>query len=85
MGKLIGIGLNYSDDAAESGMAIPAEPIVFMKATSCIVGPNDNIQLPPGSMKCDWEVELGVVIGTRAKYVTENDAMASRRRILRRP
>lgn len=76
VGKFIGIGLNYSDHAAESGMAIPAEPIVFMKATSCIVGPNDNIQLPPGSMKCDWEVELGVVIGTRAKYVTENEAMA---------
>jgi len=76
VGKFICIGLNYSDHAAESGMAIPAEPIVFMKATSCIVGPNDNIELPRGSQKTDWEVELGVVIGKPAKYVTEQDALS---------
>jgi len=76
VGKFICIGLNYSDHAAESGMAVPAEPIVFMKATSCIVGPNDNIELPRGSQKTDWEVELGVVIGKRAKYVTEQDALS---------
>ena len=76
VGKFIGIGLNYSDHAAESGMPVPAEPIVFMKATSCIVGPNDNIELPRGSQKTDWEVELGVVIGKRAKYVTEQDALS---------
>ncbi len=63
VGKFICIGLNYSDHAAESGMTVPKEPIVFMKATSCIVGPNDNIELPRGSVKTDWEVELGVVIG----------------------
>ena len=76
IGKFIGIGLNYSDHAAESGMPIPAEPIVFMKPTSCIVGPCDDIQLPRGSTKTDWEVELGVVIGSPAKYVEEVDAMA---------
>jgi 2-keto-4-pentenoate hydratase/2-oxohepta-3-ene-1,7-dioic acid hydratase in catechol pathway len=76
VGKFIGIGLNYSDHAAESGMAVPSEPIVFMKATSCIVGPNDNIELPRGSQKTDWEVELGVVIGKPAKYVTEQDALS---------
>ena len=76
VGKFIGIGLNYSDHAAESGMAVPKEPIVFMKATSCIVGPNDNIELPRGSLKTDWEVELGVVIGKPAKYVTEADALS---------
>ena len=76
VGKFICIGLNYSDHAAESGMPVPAEPIVFMKATSCIVGPNDNIELPRGSQKTDWEVELGVVIGKRAKYVTEQDALS---------
>jgi len=76
VGKFICIGLNYSDHAAESGMAIPAEPIVFMKATSCIVGPNDDVELPRGSVKTDWEVELGVVIGTRAKYVTRQDALS---------
>ncbi len=76
VGKFICIGLNYSDHAAESGMAVPKEPIVFMKATSCIVGPNDNIELPRGSLKTDWEVELGVVIGTPAKYVTEADALS---------
>ena len=76
VGKFICIGLNYSDHAAESGMAVPKEPIVFMKATSCIVGPNDNLELPRGSEKTDWEVELGVVIGTKAKYVSEADALS---------
>jgi 2-keto-4-pentenoate hydratase/2-oxohepta-3-ene-1,7-dioic acid hydratase in catechol pathway len=76
VGKFVAIGLNYSDHAAESGMAVPKEPIVFMKATSCIVGPNDNIELPRGSLKTDWEVELGVVIGKPAKYVTEADALS---------
>ena len=76
VGKFICIGLNYSDHAAESGMPVPSEPIVFMKATSCIVGPNDNIELPRGSQKTDWEVELGVVIGKPAKYVTEQDALS---------
>ena len=76
VGKFVCIGLNYSDHAAESGMPVPAEPIVFMKATSCVVGPNDNIEIPRGSQKTDWEVELGVVIGKRAKYVTEQDALS---------
>jgi 2-keto-4-pentenoate hydratase/2-oxohepta-3-ene-1,7-dioic acid hydratase in catechol pathway len=70
------IGLNYSDHAAESGMAVPNEPVVFMKATSAICGPNDNIVLPRDSTKCDWEVELGVVIGQEAKYVAEQDALS---------
>lgn len=74
--KFIAIGLNYSDHAAESNMPIPAEPIVFMKATSCIQGPNDPVMLPRGSVKTDWEVELGVVIGTRARYVPMNKALA---------
>ena len=76
VGKLIAIGLNYSDHAAESGMAVPTEPIVFMKATSCIVGPNDNLEIPRGSLKTDWEVELGVVIGKPGKYVDEQEAMS---------
>lgn len=76
VGKFVCIGLNYSDHAAESNMAVPKEPIVFMKATSCIIGPNDNIELPRGSQKTDWEVELGVVIGKPAKYVTEQDALS---------
>jgi 2-keto-4-pentenoate hydratase/2-oxohepta-3-ene-1,7-dioic acid hydratase in catechol pathway len=76
VGKFICIGLNYSDHAAESGMAVPKEPIVFMKATSCIVGPNDDVELPRGSVKTDWEVELGVVIGKTAKYVSEQDALS---------
>ena len=76
VGKVICVGLNYSDHAAESGMAVPKEPILFMKATSCIVGPDDDIVLPRGSQKTDWEVELGVVIGTAAKYVSEADALA---------
>ncbi len=75
VGKFICIGLNYSDHAAESGMELPKEPIIFMKATSAICGPNDNVILPRGSEKSDWEVELGVVIGTRAKYVAEQDAL----------
>ena len=73
--KFIAIGLNYADHAAESGLPIPAEPIVFMKATSCIQGPNDSVMLPRDSVKTDWEVELGVVIGTRARYVTEDEAL----------
>jgi 2-keto-4-pentenoate hydratase/2-oxohepta-3-ene-1,7-dioic acid hydratase in catechol pathway len=75
-GKFICAGLNYSDHAAESGMAIPTEPIIFMKATSCIGGPNDPILLPRGSQKTDWEVELGVIIGKTAKYVSEADALS---------
>jgi 2-keto-4-pentenoate hydratase/2-oxohepta-3-ene-1,7-dioic acid hydratase in catechol pathway len=75
IGKFIGIGLNYSDHAAEAGMAVPAEPIVFLKATTSITGPNDGIVLPKGSTKTDWEVELGVVIGTRAHYVEEASAL----------
>ena len=73
--KFIAIGLNYADHAAESGLPIPKEPIVFMKATSCIQGPNDAVMLPKGSVKTDWEVELGVVIGTRARYVAQKDAL----------
>ena len=73
--KFIAIGLNYADHAAESNLPIPAEPIVFMKATSCIQGPDDAVMLPQGSVKTDWEVELGVVIGTRARYVTEDEAL----------
>lgn len=75
-GKFICIGLNYADHAAESGMAVPPEPIIFMKATSAIVGPNDPIVIPRTSVKTDWEVELAVIIGTRAKYVSEADALA---------
>jgi len=76
VGKFICIGLNYSDHAAESGMQVPPEPIIFMKATSAICGPDDPVLIPRGSEKTDWEVELGVVIGTRAKYVSEADAVA---------
>lgn len=75
VGKFIAIGLNYADHAAESGVPIPKEPVVFMKATSCIQGPNDPVMLPRGSVKTDWEVELGVVIGTRARYVSMKDAL----------
>jgi 2-keto-4-pentenoate hydratase/2-oxohepta-3-ene-1,7-dioic acid hydratase in catechol pathway len=75
VGKFIGIGLNYADHAAEAGMEPPAMPIVFMKATSSICGPNDPVYLPRGSQKGDWEVELGVIIGKRAKYVTEAEAL----------
>ncbi len=75
VGKFIAIGLNYADHAAESNMPIPKEPIVFQKATSCIQGPNDDVMLPKGSVKTDWEVELGVVIGTQASYVSLKDAL----------
>jgi 2-keto-4-pentenoate hydratase/2-oxohepta-3-ene-1,7-dioic acid hydratase in catechol pathway len=74
-GKFICIGLNYSDHAAETGATVPPEPIIFMKATSAIVGPNDDVEIPRTSLKTDWEVELGVVIGKHAKYVSENEAM----------
>jgi 2-keto-4-pentenoate hydratase/2-oxohepta-3-ene-1,7-dioic acid hydratase in catechol pathway len=76
VGKFICIGLNYSDHAAESGMAVPVEPVVFMKATSSICGPDDTVVIPRGSKKTDWEVELGVVIGEPAKYVEEADALS---------
>jgi len=75
VGKFIAIGLNYSDHAAESNMAIPTEPVLFMKATSCLSGPDDPIRLPKGSTKTDWEVELGVVIGRTARYVDPDRAM----------
>ena len=74
-GKFICIGLNYSDHAAETGATVPPEPIIFMKATSAICGPNDPIIIPRGSVKTDWEVELAVIIGTKAKYVTEAQAL----------
>ena len=73
--KFIAIGLNYSDHAAESGHAVPPEPVVFTKQMSCLSGPNDAIIVPRGSLKTDWEVELGVIIGRKAKYVAEKDAM----------
>ena len=75
VGKFIGIGMNYADHAAETGAAVPTEPIFFTKAISSLNGPDDPIQLPKGSKKTDWEVELGVVIGTRAQYVSEEDAL----------
>ncbi len=75
VGKFIAIGLNYADHAAETGQAIPAEPIIFMKAISCIQGPDDNVMLPKDSTKGDWEVELGVVIGKQARHVTQRDAL----------
>lgn len=74
-GKFICVGLNYSDHAAESGMEVPDEPVLFMKASSCICGPNDNVVIPRGSTKTDWEVELGIVIGSKAKYVSEGEAL----------
>jgi len=73
--KFVAIGLNYADHAAESGMPVPKEPIVFFKANSCIQGPNDDVMLPKGSVKSDWEVELGVVIGKRASYVSQKEAL----------
>jgi 2,4-diketo-3-deoxy-L-fuconate hydrolase len=76
VGKFIAIGLNYADHAAESGAPIPKEPIVFMKATSCLQGPNDAVMLPKGSVKTDWEVELAIIIGTRARYVSSKNALA---------
>ena len=75
-GKAVCIGLNYADHAAESGMEVPPEPIIFLKATSALCGPNDRLPIPRGSEKTDWEVELVIVIGTRAKYVEEANAMA---------
>jgi 2,4-diketo-3-deoxy-L-fuconate hydrolase len=75
VGKFIGIGLNFADHAKESGLEPPPEPIFFMKAISCLNGPNDDVMLPRGSEKSDWEVELGVVIGTRARYVEQKSAL----------
>lgn len=75
VGKIVCIGLNYADHAKESGVEVPPEPVTFMKATSAIVGPNDNVEIPRESEKTDWEVELGVVIGKTAKYVEEKDAL----------
>jgi 2,4-didehydro-3-deoxy-L-rhamnonate hydrolase len=75
IGKFIAVGLNFSDHAAEAGLAVPSEPVLFMKATSCIVGPNDSVMLPKDSRKTDWEVELGVVIGSTARYVSEDRAL----------
>ena len=76
VGKFLCIGLNYSDHAAETGATVPPEPVMFTKATSAIIGPNDTVRIPRGSTKTDWEVELGIVIGTAAKYVSEADAPA---------
>jgi 2-keto-4-pentenoate hydratase/2-oxohepta-3-ene-1,7-dioic acid hydratase in catechol pathway len=73
-GKFVAIGLNYSDHAAETGADVPSEPIMFMKATSCITGPNDDVEIVSGSKKLDWEVELGIVIGKEAKHISENQA-----------
>ncbi|GAC1413393.1 MAG: ureidoglycolate lyase [Burkholderiaceae bacterium] len=75
MGKFVCVGLNYADHAAESGLPVPAEPVLFMKATSAVIGCNDPVVLPQASVKSDWEVELGVVIGTTARYVSEADAL----------
>ena len=75
VGKFICIGLNYADHAAETGAEVPHEPVIFFKATSAICGPNDKLEIPRKSEKTDWEVELGIVIGKHAKYVTEEDAM----------
>jgi 2-keto-4-pentenoate hydratase/2-oxohepta-3-ene-1,7-dioic acid hydratase in catechol pathway len=75
VGKIVGVGLNYRDHAAESGMAVPQEPPLFLKPSSAISGPNDDVEIPLGSQKTDWEVELGVVIGTPAKYVSEREAL----------
>ncbi len=74
IGKFLCIGLNYSDHAAESGMPVPKEPILFSKATSAVVGPNDDVEIPRNSVETDWEVELGIIIGKKAKYINEEDA-----------
>ncbi len=74
IGKFICIGLNYSDHAAETGMKVPPEPIMFMKATSAVIGPNDDVMIPKNSQKSDWEVELGVIIGKEAKYINEQQS-----------
>ncbi len=76
VGKFICIGLNYSDHAEETGQKVPPEPIIFSKATSAIIGPNDNVEIPKKSTKSDWEVELGVVIGKKAKYISESDSQS---------
>ena len=76
VGNFIAVGLNYADHAAESGMPVPKEPVLFNKAPSCIVGPNDDVMIPKGSTKTDWEVELAIVIGTRANYVSESQALS---------
>ena len=76
IGKFVAIGLNYSDHAKEAGLPIPPEPIVFMKATTCISGPSDDVIQPKNSTRLDWEIELGIVIGTQAKYVNEADALS---------
>ncbi len=76
VGKFICIGLNYSDHAKETGQEVPAEPIIFSKATSAIIGPNDDVEIPRNSKKSDWEVELGVVIGKEAKYISEKDSQS---------
>lgn len=75
VGKFICIGLNYADHAAEAGMELPKEPVIFFKATSAIMGPNDNVEIPRNSIKTDWEVELGIIIGKPTKYVTEANAL----------
>jgi 2-keto-4-pentenoate hydratase/2-oxohepta-3-ene-1,7-dioic acid hydratase in catechol pathway len=75
VGKFVGVGLNYSDHAAETGQLVPTEPILFQKAATCIIGPNDDVMLPRDSIKTDWEVELGVIIGTKARYVEESEAL----------
>ena len=76
MGNFIAVGLNYADHAKESNLPIPAEPILFNKAPSCVVGPNDEVVLPKGSTRTDWEVEIAIVIGSRASYVSEKDALS---------
>ena len=76
VGKFICIGLNYSDHAEETGMKVPPEPIIFAKATSSIIGPNDDVEIPKKSVKSDWEVELGVIIGKEAKYISENESQS---------
>ena len=75
VGNFVAVGLNYADHAAESGMPVPKEPVLFSKTTSCIVGPNDDVVIPKGSKKTDWEVELAIVIGSRASYVSEEQAL----------
>jgi 2,4-didehydro-3-deoxy-L-rhamnonate hydrolase len=75
IGNFVAVGLNYADHAAESGMPVPKEPVLFTKAPSCVVGPDDDVMIPKGSTKTDWEVELAIVIGTRASYVSERDAL----------
>jgi 2-keto-4-pentenoate hydratase/2-oxohepta-3-ene-1,7-dioic acid hydratase in catechol pathway len=76
VGNFIAVGLNYADHAAESGMPVPKEPVLFSKAPNCVVGPNDDVMIPKGSVKTDWEVELAIVIGSRASYVSESQALS---------